>query len=130
MFEADREPYQSVGDPDLGPLRWGGPLMRRRRRMRDQALGVAEIVADADELERVLETERRLLAALDLERDQGRAAAHLLLHHRGLRMIGPARIDQARNFGMLGERYRDRRGAVGLAPHAHSERLQALEQHP
>src|ERR1700675_756362 len=102
MFEADRQPHQSVGDADLG-------AMRRRRRVRDQALGVAEIVADADELERVLKTECRLLAALDLEGDQGRAAAHLLLHYRGLRMIGPARIDQARDFGMLGERYRDRR---------------------
>ena len=69
--------------------------------MRDQALGVAEIIADADEPERVLETERRLLAALDLEGDQRRAAAHLLLHDRRLRMIGPAGIDQARNLRML-----------------------------
>src|ERR1700722_569508 len=90
MFETDREPHQSVGDADLGTLRRREPLVRRRRRVRDQALGVAEIVADADELERVLETERSLLAALDLESDQGRAATHLLLHHRGLRMIGPA----------------------------------------
>jgi hypothetical protein len=38
--------------------------------MGDQALGVAKIVADAHELERVLEAERGGLAALDLERDQ------------------------------------------------------------
>ena len=44
------------------------PLVRRGRRMRDQALGVAEIVGDAHDLERVLERERALLAAGHLER--------------------------------------------------------------
>ena len=39
-------------------------LMRRRRRMGDQALGVAEIVRDAHQLERILEAERARLAAL------------------------------------------------------------------
>ncbi len=69
--------------------------MRRGRGMGDQALGVAEIVADAHQRERVLEAERRFLAALDLEGDERRAAMHLPAHHVGLRMIGPARIDQA-----------------------------------
>ncbi len=46
------------------------PLMRGRGGMRDQALGVAEIVADLDDAQRVLEAERFRLAAGDLERDQ------------------------------------------------------------
>ena len=43
-------------------------VVRRRRRVRDQAFGIAEIVRDLDEAERVLEAEGGFLAALDLER--------------------------------------------------------------
>src|SRR5271165_486804 len=71
MLEPDREAYQAVADTEFGALRRSKPLMRRRRRMRDEALGVAEIVADANELERILETERGVLAAFDVERDEG-----------------------------------------------------------
>ena len=87
---------------------WRDALVRGGRRMGDQALGVAEIVGDAHQLERVLERERALLAARHLERDQRRAAAHLLLHDRGLRMVRPARIDQPRHLRMLGQRVGDR----------------------
>src|ERR1700730_18598114 len=110
MFKADRQAQQAFADAELAALRRRQPLMRGRRRMGNEALGVAEIVADAHELERVLKTERALLAALDLEPDHRRAAAHLLLRHFGLRMIRPARIDQARNLAMLGERRRKCRG--------------------
>ena len=58
MFEPDRNPHQAVADAELGALRRRQPLVRRRRRMGDQALGIAEIVADADQLERVLKAER------------------------------------------------------------------------
>ena len=54
MFEADGNAHQAVADAELGALRRREPLVRGRRRMGDEALGVAEIVADADELERVL----------------------------------------------------------------------------
>src|SRR5215510_145490 len=66
MFQPAREPHQSIADAEL---RAGGgreALVRRGRRMRDQALGVAEIVADLDELERILKTERASLAACHL----------------------------------------------------------------
>ena len=69
-------------------------LMRGRRRMGDQALGVAEIVGDTHELERILEAECGVLAAVDLEGDERRAAAHLLGDDRRLRMVRPAGIDQ------------------------------------
>ena len=68
VLEPGRKPHQPVADAELGALLRRQPLMRRRRRMRDQALGVAEIVGDADELERVEEAERACLAAFDLER--------------------------------------------------------------
>src|SRR5262245_51576621 len=61
------EPQQAVADAELGARRRREALVRRGRGMGDQALGVAEVVADADELERVLHAERRGLAALDLE---------------------------------------------------------------
>src|SRR5215510_15828932 len=102
MFQPAREPHQTVADAEL---RAGGgceALVRRGRRMRDQALGVAEIVADFDELERILKTERAGLAAGHLECDQSRTRPHLLLRERGLRMIGAAWIKQARHFGVLG----------------------------
>jgi len=52
--------------------------MRRRRRMGDQALGIAKVVRDQHQLECILEPERARLSALDLERHQRSAAAHLL----------------------------------------------------
>src|SRR5277367_4412301 len=130
MLEPDGNAHQSVADAKLGALRRGEPLMRGRRWMGDQALGVAEIVTDAYELQRVLKTERGFLAAVDFESDQRRAAAHLLLRNGSLRMIGPARIDQSRNLWMFGKRHRECRRAVGLPPHPHRERLKTLEQHP
>src|SRR5439155_11034543 len=87
MFEPDRHTHQSVADAELGALCWREPLVRRRCRVRDQAFRVTEIVADANELERILKTECAALAALDFKCNERRAAAHLLLHNRGLWMI-------------------------------------------
>jgi len=77
-------------------------------------LGVAEIVGDPRQLEAVEAAERRRLAALDLEADQGRAGAHLLLHHRRLRMILAAGIKQPRDLGMLRQRIGDLGRGLGL----------------
>src|SRR5215471_21350504 len=87
MLEAGREAQESVADAELGARLRGQALMRGGGGMRDQALGVAQIVADAHELERVLEAERRRFAALDLEGDQRRARTHLAQRDRGLRMV-------------------------------------------
>src|SRR5262249_53787112 len=67
VFKPNRDPHQAVADAELGTLRRRKPLMRCCCRMRDQALGVAEIVADANELERVLKAKRAAFAALDLK---------------------------------------------------------------
>ena len=82
------------------------------------------------ELERVLKTERALLAALDLERHQRRAAAHLLGHHGGLRMVRPAGIDQPRHLRMLGQRLCDTARGVGLRADPHRQCLQAFQHDP
>ena len=96
MFETDGDAHQPVSDAKFGALRRGKPLVRGRRRMGDEALGVAEIVADADELERVLEAKRRLFSPLDVECDQRRAATHLLLRD--------LRLPEVRLVGVLLER--------------------------
>src|SRR6266699_95892 len=69
MLQSAREPHQPVADAELGARGRCEPLMRGRRRMGDQALGIAEIVADLDEPECVLEAEGAGLLAFDLERD-------------------------------------------------------------
>ena len=52
MFEAGGVADEAVADPELGACFRRKPLMRRGRRMGDEALGVAEIVGDARELQR------------------------------------------------------------------------------
>ena len=47
MLEPDREPHEPVADAEFGALCRRQPLVGRRRRMSDHALGVAEIVANA-----------------------------------------------------------------------------------
>src|SRR5215467_198922 len=50
MFQPAREPHQSIADAELCARGGREALVRGGRRMRDQALGVAQIVADLDEL--------------------------------------------------------------------------------
>src|SRR3954470_20845688 len=90
MLEPGGEADEALADAERGAVLRLEALVRRRRGMGDETLGVAEIVRDLRELELVEHAERRRLATLDLEADQRRAAAHLLLHQRGLRMIGAA----------------------------------------
>ena len=74
VFEADRKPHHPLADAKMGALLRLQALVGRRRGMGQQALGVAEIVGNADDRERVGHCERAGLAALDLEGDE-RAAA-------------------------------------------------------
>src|SRR2546430_3035007 len=80
MLEPARKANEAFADAELSARLRCQPLMRRRRGMGDEALGVAEIVRDARDPQRVEAAERGLLAALDLEADQRRTGAHLLLH--------------------------------------------------
>src|SRR5262249_34023701 len=47
-LEADREAQHAVADPELGAGGRLQALVRRRRRVRDDALGIAEVVRDLD----------------------------------------------------------------------------------
>src|ERR1700682_4752500 len=90
VLEAGGEPDKTLADAEFGAAFRRQPLMGGGRRMGDKALGVAEIVRNPRQLQRVETTERRRLAALDLEADQRRSRAHLLLHQGGLWVIGAA----------------------------------------
>src|SRR6185312_2013214 len=78
MFESRGEADEAFADAEFGARLRREPLMRGRGGVRDQALGVAEIVGDPRELEPVETAEGARLAALHLETDQRRAGAHLL----------------------------------------------------
>src|SRR3954467_4097091 len=114
MLKPRREADEALADAERSAVLRLEALMRRGGRMRDEALGVAEIVRDLGKLELVEHAERRLLAALDLEADQRRAAAHLLLHEGCLRMIGAAGIAQPRNLRMARQHVGDASRRLGL----------------
>src|ERR1700730_1817537 len=104
VFEAGRESDETLADPEFGARLRRQPLVGGSGRMGDEALGVAEIVRNPRDLQRVETTERHRLTAFDLEADQRRSGAHLLLHQGGLWVIGAAGIDQPREFRMMLQR--------------------------
>src|SRR6202790_53579 len=104
VFEAGRESDETLADPEFGSRLRRQPLVGGGGWMGDEALGVAEIVRNPRDLQRVETTERRRLAALDLEADQRRSRAHLLLHQGGLRMIRSPGVNQPRDFWMPRQR--------------------------
>ena len=59
VFEPDREPDKALADAEFGARFGRQPLMRGGGGMGDEALGVAEIVGDPRDLQRVERAERR-----------------------------------------------------------------------
>ena len=71
VLEADRDAQHAVGDADRGARLGRQPAVRRRRRVGDERLRVAEVVGDVDDLQRVHQRERLVLASVELEGDDG-----------------------------------------------------------
>src|SRR5260370_26817508 len=67
VLEADRDAHGAVVDPKLGALLGADAHVRRRGGMRDQALGIAEVVGDVDELQPVQPLARCPLARPAIE---------------------------------------------------------------
>src|SRR6185436_12461723 len=130
ILKPDGEADAAIDNADLGALLRRQPLMRGGRRVRDEALGVAEIVGDLEDLERVHETEGVTLPTLHLESDHGTAASHLPLGELSLRMIVAPWIEHADDFFSLGEKIGDCRRRRAMALDAQGQRLESLEQHP
>jgi len=64
MLEPGREANEAFADAEFGARLRRQPLMRRRSGMGDEALGVAEIVGDARQFQRIQTSERAGLAPL------------------------------------------------------------------
>ena len=120
-----------VADAERRALLLLQPLMRRRRRMRDEALRVAEIVGDLDDLKRAQHVEGAALAALHVKGDHGagrRSSGGWRAACCG--WLGVARDSRALDRRMLGEHVGDLRRRFRLPRHPHLQRLERLQQHP
>ena len=104
--------------------------MRRRRRMGDEALRIAEIVRDIDEPQRVEKAEAVLLAAGDVKADQAATLLHLAARHFVLRVAGQPGVEHASNLRVSFEIPGDRQGGAALALDPKLERLEPLQQQP
>src|SRR5947208_7160141 len=89
VFEPGGEAHQTVADAEFGAGCGREPLVRGSGGVRDQALGVAEIVAYLGELARILEAECGRLAAFDIVGDQRRTRPQLAVCYCGLPVRGP-----------------------------------------
>lgn len=78
--------------------------MRCGRRMRDQTLGIPEIVRDPDQLQRVRHFEGGSFSALEFKCNQRGAARHLPLDTIRLRVIRTSTIDHSGKFCPLGKK--------------------------
>ena len=96
----------------------------------EQAFGIAQIVGNADDLERIGKRKRRLLSANNIKRHQIAAALHLAFYQCRLRMIGAARIQHARHARLRAEKIRHLGGGGHLRRHAHRQGFEPLQQHP
>src|SRR5262249_19407211 len=130
ILKPDGEAHAPVEYAKLCALRSVEPLMGSGGGMRDEALGIAEIVADLDDLKRVHEAEGLTLPAFDLEGDHGTTASHLPLGERCLRMIGTPGMEYARCLFAIGEEIGNRRRRIAMPLNTQRQRLQPLEEYP
>src|SRR5262249_28523553 len=102
-----------------------------RRRVRGQRLGAAEADREMRDLERVEESERLLLAALEVEREGGAGAGAMAAVDVGLApFLEEAQITHALDLGMVLEEAADLLGILAGAGHPELERLEAAQEHP
>ena len=96
----------------------------------DEALGVAQVVGDVDEPERVDEAEGRVAPARHVEGDDAAAGAHLDAGQLVLGVAGQSRIKHVGQAAAPAEVCGDVEGVGGVALDAHGQGLQALDQEP
>ena len=98
--------------------------------MGDEAFCVAQIVGDVDQLERILEAERRRLPARNFKRHDTAAAVHLRAREFVLRMVVAERIKHARDLCCSARKSATAGALAQCAAHAQIKRLEALQMHP
>src|SRR5205807_5327723 len=102
-------------DAEFGALFGFEARMRRRRRVRDEALRITEIVGNIDEPQRIEKTEAGLLVAGHVEANEAAALFHLPTRKFVLRMARQPGVKHSRDFGMVLEVPGDGRRGEALA---------------
>src|SRR3546814_487528 len=95
-------------------------------------LGAAKADGELHDLERIEESERLRLAALQIEREGGAGTGAMAAVDVGLPRFGIEKAEIADTFhaGMVLQPCADLRRAFARARHAQLQRLKAPEQHP
>src|SRR5688572_3876609 len=128
VLDAHREPHQAVVDTETRAHVLGQRGVGHDRRMLDQALHAAEALREREQAAALKEAARRSEAA---SKHRGHHAAvalvHLLACQQMLWMRCKARVDNARDLGMLFEPRGDVHRVAAMALHAHGECLDAAQ---
>src|SRR5690606_32971680 len=118
VFDPCRKPQCAAENSGGGAAFITQVLVRCRGRMGDQALGIAQIVGNLDDLQSIAEIERRLLAAFDVKTDQRGTAGHLPCNDIRLRMILAPRVNHAGDLRAIRKIVGELRGIVRLLANA------------
>ena len=95
-----------------------------------ETLGVAEIVADAEQLERIQDGKSIVLGLPDVESYQRTTKSHLLFGEVVLGMIGTPRIMDLCDCSIIRQKVGDFRGGLAVAGYAQGQRFQPFERIP
>src|SRR5580704_18794971 len=88
IFYADGNSDQSIGNAEALARLLGDAGMRRACGMRYQGFGASQTYRELDHLQRIEQTKRLRLSALDREAERGARTLTLPLEHRVPRIIG------------------------------------------
>ena len=130
VFEPGREAQMPLRNPQLGPCLWRQPLMRRGRRMGDEAFRIAQIIGNDNEGKPICKSKGRRLAASDLERHKRAAARHLPLDDIGLGMIWAARVENPQNVAVAAQEFGDPFGGFRLLANAQGKGFERFQENP
>ena len=130
MLQPDRQPDVIVAHSRRKPLLPGELLVRRRRRVDHETLGVPDVGQVGEELHIVDELLSRLHPSLDPE-PQDRAvqpAVVILLRQSVLRMVGEPRVIDPRHVGVRQQELRHRQRVRAVPLHSQGKGLYPLEE--
>src|SRR5580704_16789058 len=130
VLEPRREAQKPIRNPQRGPRLGRQPLMRRCRRMGDEAFRIPQIVCNDNQGKPICESKGRRLAASDLEGYERAAAGHLPPDDFGLGMIRAARVENLQNVAVAAQEFGDPFGALRLLANAQGKRLERFQENP
>ena len=129
-LQPDREADEPVADSERCPDVCANLLMRGAGGVGGEALGIAQVVGNVDQLQCIEKAEGGVPPARELEGDHAAAPAHLLRRKRVLGVARKARIVHGIHGGVAFEKSRKPLRRFAHAGRAQLQRLQALEHNP